>query len=110
MLNWILAIIFTVVFMTIVAKIILYFRKKMLPTYKIEGDVYNNYFIGFSGVDVPNLRQNGAIMAELILKYETPNGFVVSSKLSDGKLKNLLMSQYQLNTNQVQVTHGYLFV
>ncbi|MGT2802048.1 hypothetical protein [Streptococcus henryi] len=110
MLNWILAALFSVTVMYALLKVTLYFAKKKTPSYKINKKDHNNYFIGFSDVEVPDIRQNEILMNNVMVKYNTKNGFAVSSKINDDKLKELLMNQYHLTPKQVQVTQGNLFI
>lgn len=110
MLNWILAALFSVIVMYALLKVTLYFAKKKTPSYKINKKDHNNYFIGFSDVEVPDIRQNEILMNNVMVKYNTKNGFAVSSKINDAKLKELLMNQYHLTPKQVQVTQGNLFI
>lgn len=96
--------------MTMFVKVTLYFMKKRTPTYKVDRQGYNNYFISFRNIDKPDIRQNDTIMANVIAKHKTKDCFVVSSKISNSALKELLMAEYQLSPKQVQVTQGNLFV
>lgn len=78
------------------------FRNNIVVRRKSE----NRYSIHFKHVGKPiDLRQNGRLMEEIdIISDDIEKGiYSVQSYLSDIKLKELLMKEYQLTLNQVIV-------
>lgn len=104
---------FIVVFIMIlsIGMLVIGLKKKVLTPSVTTGDgkMTNNYFIGFSGVEIPDIRENEAIMSVLsIVKYNTSKGYVVASTINDTKLRELILKEYNLKPKNVIVTHRQL--
>lgn len=102
-----LVIIIILVFFTLFFKIIFNFNKKKYA-YLIKGTSQSNYFIQFSGVEVPDLKANSRLADVIFIKYTIKNGYCVSSKINDSNLKELIMKEYDLKSSHVTVTIGHL--
>ncbi|MGT2661272.1 hypothetical protein ACVRWE_09050 [Streptococcus urinalis] len=107
MMDYVLGFLLIVAIMVIFWKVFMYFTKKRVtPSYNIENQDYNNYLIQFSDTEVPDIKENQNVMKVIKLKYPTENGFMVSSRLSDHKLQDLIISEYDLKQSNVAVSHG----
>ncbi len=80
-------------------------RKNLITPIYGENKKYTTYFINFKNSTRPDLRTSDRFKEVAKVKFETEDGYSVASSINDRKLRDLIMSEFNLKTSQVIVTY-----
>lgn len=69
----------------------------------VSGESRSNYIIYFSGVEAPRLEENIRLKEVVVIKKNAENRYHVLSTINDVKLKELLISEYDLLPSNIVI-------